>query len=388
MNRAERRRQQRNAEKKTKDKLSTMKKLCGRSEKTDAVDWALKLGTKEQEYLSFMMTENSKHDLQVYVDAYTVSLGCNLDDEELIKKIQDDVYKEGLKVKEYRDNGGDYIMSLQNNTKAIINDYEKGISKNIKESELIKDLSVNYKASVNAIKSIVKDYKKSKQKPCSSKTCPFQKGDKCTNETVLSGKGECQQLNVNDVKATKDTEIVTKKEKIFKYIENFKSIDKHSEINRDELYSCMVNDLNISRNTARKYYSLYNKQNVKPDPLAKVKTEVRKELREKVEEVPKNEEIKPIENNKKSKYKIIKEVVKRDIQGEHGVYHIENGVMKIEDTVYTKADDVKQDYSDTVQDIELEYQETVKKAEELRKERMDSATSSKDEALEIMEEFM
>lgn len=382
MNRAERRRQQRNAEKKTKDKLSTMKKLCGRSEKTDAVDWALKLGTKEQEYLSFMMTENSKHDLQVYVDAYTVSLGCNLDDEELIKKIQDDVYKEGLKVKEYRDNGGDYIMSLQNNTKEIINDYEKGISKNIKESELIKDLSVNYKASVNAIKSIVKDYKKSKEKPCNSKTCPFQKGDKCTNETVLSGKGECKQLNVNNVKVSKDTEIVTKKEKIFKFI------DEHKDLSKDELQKQMVEQFKITSGTARKYYSLYHQQNVKPDPLAKVKTEVRKELREKVEEVPKNEETKPLESNKKSKYKIIKEVVQRDIQGEHGVYHIENGVMKIEDTVYTKADDIKQDYSDTVQDIELKYQETVKKAEELRKERMDSATSSKDEALEIMEEFM
>lgn len=377
MNRAERRRQQRNAEKKTKDKLSTMKKLCRRSEKTNAVEWALHLKTKEQEYLNFMMTQNSKHNVQVYIDAYGIALRSNLDDDtELINKINRDVEKEGYKVKEYRDNGGDYIMSLKNNKEQIIKDYEKGIAENIKESELIKDLAVNYKTTVNAIKLIIRDYKKElKVKECNSNTCPFQKHNKCTNEVVLTNKGECHQLNVNDVKVTKDTEIVTKREKIFKYIENFKSIDKHSEINRDELYSCMVNDLNISRDTARKYYSLYNKQNVKPNPLAKVKTEVRRDIREKAE-------------TKKPKFKVIKEVIQRDIQGEHGVYHIENGVLKIEDTVYTREEDVKQDYSDTVQIIELEYKEKIKELEELKKERMQSAISSRDEALEIMEEFM
>lgn len=382
MNRAERRRQKRELEKKTKDKLSVMKKLCGRSEKTNAVDWALNLKTKEQEYLNFMMKENSKHDIQVYIDAYSMALRINLDDEELINKINRDVEKEGYKVKEYRDNGGDYIMSLKNNKEQIIKDYKKGIAENIKEKDLIKDLAVNYRATVNAIKLVINDYKKSKEKECNSATCPFQKDNKCTNDVVLSGKGECKQLNENNVKVSIDTEIVTKKEKIFEFI------DKHKNLNKDELYKHMMLEFMITNGTARKYYSLYNKQNVKPDPLAKVKTEVRKELREKVEEVPKNEEIKPIENNKKSKYKIIKEVVKRDIQGEHGVYHIENGVMEIEGTAYTKKEDIKQDYSDTVQDIELKFQEQISELEKVKKEKIQNAESSKNEALEIMKEFM
>ena len=383
-NRAERRRQQRELEKKTKSELNVMKRLCGRSEKTNALDWALNLNSKEQEYLNFMMTENSKHDIQVYVDAYEIALRCNLnDDTEIINKINRDVEKEGYKVKEYRDNGGNYIMSLKNNKEQIIKDYEKGMANNIKEKDLIKDLAVNYKATVNAIKLIIKDYKKNNNvKVCNSNTCPFQKVNRCTNDVVISGKGECKQLNETDVKVTKDTEIVTKREKIFKFI------DEHKDLSKDELQKQMMEQFKITSGTARKYYSLYHQQNVKPDPLAKVKTEVRKELREKVEEVPKNEETKPLESNKKSKYKIIKEVVQRDIQGEHGVYHIENGVMKIEDTVYTKVEDIKQDYSDTVQDIELEYQEKIKELEELKKERMQSAISSRDEALEIMEEFM
>ena len=63
INRSERRRQQRELEKKTKSELNVMKRLCGRSEKTNALDWALNLNSKEQEYLNFMMTENSKHDI-------------------------------------------------------------------------------------------------------------------------------------------------------------------------------------------------------------------------------------------------------------------------------------------------------------------------------------
>src|SRR5574344_1749017 len=201
-----------------------MKRLCGRSEKTDAIDWALNLKTKEQEYLNFMMKEKSKHDIQVYIDAYSMALRINLDDDtEVINKINRDVEKEGYKVKEYRDNGGDYIMSLKNNKEQIIKDYEKGLANNIKEKDLIKDLAVNYKATVNAIKLIIKEYKKRKVKECNSNTCPFQKNNKCTNEVVLTSKGECHQLNVNDVKVTKDTEIVTKKEKIFKFIEEHKN---------------------------------------------------------------------------------------------------------------------------------------------------------------------
>ena len=54
-------------------------------------------------------------------------------------------------------------MALKNNKEAIIKDYEKGIENNIKEKDLIKDLAVNYKATQNAIRLIVKDYKKSKE---------------------------------------------------------------------------------------------------------------------------------------------------------------------------------------------------------------------------------
>ena len=35
-----------------------------------------------------------------------------------------------------------------------------------------------------------------------SKTCPFRKGEKCTNKTVLSGKGECYHMS-SEVKVTK-----------------------------------------------------------------------------------------------------------------------------------------------------------------------------------------
>lgn len=384
INRSERRRQQRELEKKTKSELNVMKRLCGRSEKTNALDWALNLNSKEQEYLNFMMTENSKHDIQIYIDAYEMALRCNLnDDTEIINKINRDVEKEGYKVKEYRDNGGNYVMALKNNKEAIIKDYEKGIENNIKEKDLIKDLAVNYKATVNAIKLIIKDYKKdNKVKVCNSNTCPFQERNKCTNDVVLSGKGECHQLNETDVKVTKDTEIVTKKEKIFKFI------DEHKDLSKDELQKQMMEQFKITSGTARKYYSLYHQQNVKPDPLAKVKTEVRKELREKVEEVPKNEEIKPVENSKKSKYKIIKEVVQRDIQGEHGVYHIENGSMTIDSITYDSKEDIEKDYEIATDLIEKEYKAKLEELEALKKEKIDNAVSSRNEALEIMEEFV
>ena len=219
-NRAERRRRQRELEKKTKEELNRMKKLCGRNEKTEAVEWALNLKPQEQKHLNLMMTENSKNDVNVYLEAYTMALRINLNDnEELINKINDDVSEEGYKVKEYRDNGGNYIMALKNNKEAVIKDYENGIASNIKESEVIKDLAVNYKATVNAIKLIIKDYKKSKVKECKSNTCPFQKNNKCTNEVVLAGKDECYQFNANDnVKIIKDG-TTTKKDKIFKLLD-------------------------------------------------------------------------------------------------------------------------------------------------------------------------
>lgn len=291
INRSERRRQQRELEKKTKSELNVMKRLCGRSEKTNALDWALNLNSKEQEYLNFMMTENSKHDIQIYIDAYEMALRCNLnDDTEIINKINRDVEKEGYKVKEYRDNGGDYIMALKNNKEAIIKDYEKGIENNIKEKNLIKDLAVNYKATQNAIRLIVKDYKKSKE----------------------------------------DKEI----EEAAAYI--------LEEDNQEEV----------------------------------------------VNTTAENEEIKPVENNKKSKYKIIKEVVQRDIQGEHGVYHIENGSMTIDSITYDSKEDIEKDYEIATDLIEKEYKAKLEELEVLKKEKIDNAVSSRNEALEIMEEFM
>lgn len=291
INRSERRRQQRELEKKTKSELNVMKRLCGRSEKTNALDWALNLNSKEQEYLNFMMTENSKHDIQIYIDAYEMALRCNLnDDTEIINKINRDVEKESYKVKEYRDNGGDYIMALKNNKEAIIKDYEKGIANNIKEKDLIKDLAVNYKATQNAIRLIVKDYKKSKE----------------------------------------DKEI----EEAAAYI--------LEEDNQQEV----------------------------------------------VNTTAENEEIKPLENNKKSKYKIIKEVVQRDIQGEHGVYHIENGSMTIDSITYDSKEDIEKDYEIATDLIEKEYNAKLEELEVLKKEKIDNAVSSRNEALEIMEEFM
>lgn len=291
INRSERRRQQRELEKKTKSELNVMKRLCGRSEKTNALDWALNLNSKEQEYLNFMMTENSKHDIQIYIDAYEMALRCNLnDDTEIINKINRDVEKEGYKVKEYRDNGGDYIMALKNNKEAIIKDYEKGIANNIKEKDLIKDLAVNYKATQNAIRLIVKDYKKSKE----------------------------------------DKEI----EEAAAYI--------LEEDNQQEV----------------------------------------------VNTTAENEEIKPLENNKKSKYKIIKEVVQRDIQGEHGVYHIENGSMTIDSITYDSKEDIEKDYEIATDLIEKEYKAKLEELEALKKEKIDNAVSSRNEALEIMEEFV
>lgn len=291
INRSERRRQQRELEKKTKSELNVMKRLCGRSEKTNALDWALNLNSKEQEYLNFMMTENSKYDIQIYIDAYEMALRCNLnDDTEIINKINRDVEKESYKVKEYRDNGGDYIMALKNNKEAIIKDYEKGIANNIKEKDLIKDLAVNYKATQNAIRLIVKDYKKSKE----------------------------------------DKEI----EEAAAYI--------LEEDNQQEV----------------------------------------------VNTTAENEEIKPLENNKKSKYKIIKEVVQRDIQGEHGVYHIENGSMTIDSITYDSKEDIEKDYEIATDLIEKEYNAKLEELEVLKKEKIDNAVSSRNEALEIMEEFM
>lgn len=342
-----------------------MKRLCGRSEKTNALDWALNLNSKEQEYLNFMMTENSKHDIQIYIDAYEIALRCNLnDDTEIINKINRDVEKEGYKVKEYRDNGGNYIMALKNNKEAIIKDYEKGIENNIKEKDLIKDLAVNYKATTNAIKLIIKDYKKDNAiKICDSGTCPFQKGNKCTNDVVLSGKDNCYQFNANDnVKIIKDG-ATTKKDKIFKFIK------EHGDLSKDKLYDEIQRNFNITRDSVRKYYSLYIKDN--PQNGATV-----------------NKEIKPVENNKKSKYKIIKEVVQRDIQGEHGVYHIENGQMTIDSITYDSKEDIEKDYEIATDLIEKEYNAKLEELEALKKEKIDNAVSSRNEALEIMEEFM
>ena len=369
INRSERRRQQRELEKKTKSELNVMKRLCGRSKKTNALDWALNLNSKEQEYLNFMMTENSKHDIQIYIDAYEIALRCNLnDDTEIINKINRDVEKEGYKVKEYRDNGGNYVMALKNNKEAIIKDYEKGIENNIKEKDLIKDLAVNYKATVNAIKLIIKDYKKdNKVKVCDSNTCPFQERNKCTNDVVLSGKGECHQLNasVNDI----NNDTTSKKEQIFEFIDNNQGLSK------EQLYEILPEKFNMSKDTIRKYYSLYLKQK-------------NKAAESKKEEVAENEEIKPVENSKKSKYKIIKEVVQRDIQGEHGVYHIENGSMTIDSITYDSKEDIEKDYEIATDLIEKEYKAKLEELEALKKEKIDNAVSSRNEALEIMEEFV
>ena len=368
--RPEKRRRQRKLEKVTRKELNTMKKLCGRNEKTEAVEWALNLKPKEQKHLNLMMTENSKNDVNVYLEAYTMSLRINLNDnEELINKINDDVSEEGYKVKEYRDNGGNYIMALKNNKEAIIKDYEKGIASNIKESEVIKDLAVNYKATVNAIKLIIKDYKKSKVKECKSNTCPFQKNNKCTNEVILAGKDECYQFNANDnIKIIKDG-TTTKKDKIFKFIK------EHEDLAKDKLYDEIQRTFNVTRDSVRKYYSLYIKDNPRNEDVAKNTTT------EKIDN-------KPVEINKKSKYKIIKEVIQRDIEGECGVYHIEIGQMRVEDVIYTNKDDINKQFKEIEEDIEKEYQEAIQKAQELKINRINNATKVRNEALDIMEEFM
>ena len=133
-------------------------------ERYNLVKWSMELTKEEQNYLAKLIDEGSKRNLECYELAWDMVLRANFEDEN-VEKLNDQVVSEGLKFREYIKNGGDYIMAIKNNADKIIKDYKKGKQNNVKESELIKDLAANYKITVNAVKSIIKEHKKELQDP-------------------------------------------------------------------------------------------------------------------------------------------------------------------------------------------------------------------------------
>lgn len=89
--------------------------------------------------------------------------------------------------------------------------------------------------------------------------------------------------------------------------------------------------------------------------LEKPKEEIKEDPKEKVDE----------ESNK-NRFKILKEVVIRDIAGEFGTYHIENGKISIDGNIFTTEEGIKEHYSkekeileEQIKRLDMKQQETI-----------------------------
>ena len=272
VNRQQKRASLRDKEKRINKGLVNLKKNAkskAEIENYNVAKWAMELSEKEKAYMNKLMIDSSKVDMMCFEKAWNIVLSANYS-KETVEELTSLVIEEGLKFNEYMEDGGDYLMAIKNNAEAILRDYKKGKEKNIKESELIKDLSVNYKITVSAIKKLIKEEQ--------------------TKEALA-------------------------------YIFN---------------------------------------SNEKPKETQKTMNKVT-----------------PAANNK---YKILKEEIKRDIQGEFGVYHVDSKKVEIEGITFNSKEDVEKATRDRLAEIQ-------EQLNELEKQK-DNANKSKEEVLEIMKLYM
>lgn len=215
-------------------------------ENYNVAKWAMGLTEKEKTYLNKLMIDSSRVDLDMFSKAWNIVLGAEFDKKTATELI-DLVVEEGLKINEYMESGGDYIMAIKNNKEAILKDYRKGKKGNIKESDIIKDLAINYKVTATVIKGLIKEAQ--------------------TEEAL---------------------------EYIF----------------------------------------------------------------EEKKEVSKNE----------GRFKVLKEVISRDVQGRHGIYHVTNNKVEIEGLTFNTKEDVEKVAEDKIKEIQKQMQEQIDNANKCKEE--------------------
>lgn len=131
--------------------------------------WFKTLDKEKVNFIFELMVENSKQDLYCFGESWEAVLRTSIYpryDNELIAEYEIDkiislVEQECLKIQEFRENGGNYIMEIKNNKQEIIKVYEKMKGLGIKDKDIYEELYLKYpKFSNTAIKNVILEYKR------------------------------------------------------------------------------------------------------------------------------------------------------------------------------------------------------------------------------------
>lgn len=360
MNRAERRRSKR--EESSKVKLSK---------------WASGLDYDKKKLIHDVINESICDEIEVCFKAWEVGLRVELNEifgsihycEEIIDKIIDSVREEARVIGNYKGKGKEYVMKIRQDASKIIEMYESLKAGGMKDKKIYDEIwskFANY--SKTAVKNIILEYlRDKKERACISTTCSFMKEGQCTNEVVLSGKGTCQKLNsvVSEVKTSK----MTKKDMLFRFFERNVDMEKLAMLDK------AAKEFNMNKHLVSDYFYRYNKERgiVMNDKKAK-------EIEERIDVIEDEVNKNVPEIKETSKYKVLNEVIKRDIQGEFGVYKIDNKVMEFNGEAYSSKEEIEASAADNIAEIN-------KRIKELN-DAIERVNKNKEEAIEIMSMFM
>lgn len=335
--------------------------------------WVHGLDYDKKKLISDCISERVCDEIEVFFKAWEIGLRVELNEifgsihycEEIIDKIIDSVSKESKVISNYEGKGREYVMKIRKDANKITEMYEKLKAEGMKDKKIYEEIwgkFANY--SKNAVKNIILEYlRDKKERACISTTCPFMKDSKCTNEVVLTGKDTCQKLNsvASEVKTSK----VTKKDMLFRFFENNVEMEKSAMIEK------AAKEFNMTKHCVSDYLYRYNKER---GPVMDIKEEKALEVEKEIIDVV------PVSEEKPSKYKVINEVIKRDIQGEFGVYKIDNKVMEFNGEAYSTPQEIEESAKDKIDEINKEIEKLNETIERVNK--------NKAEALEIMSMFM
>lgn len=152
-------------------------------------------------------------------------------------------------------------------------------------------------------------------------------------------------------------------------------------VNKDEI----IAKYEELKNNGVKEKEIYEDLNMKyskltPSSIKNIVLEYKRELKKTnkdtslVEELQKNNEI------KESKFKVVKEIISRDIQGEYALYHIDNKVMEVGEQSFCKEDEIIEAHKDKRESLNQELEDIKRQIEKLDAEEQ--------EAIEVMQLYM